>query len=137
LDGVFWHNDIGFVIDKTAMESMIPDGTCFDDVSLDTLLAETNRLPKLGPAPVASWLLARLMQLPATNANATASGTNANATVNPDKTSSLTEAVCLGKNCSIKTPIKVLDSKTTPHRSAGRTESSVNARQWLWKMGTV
>jgi hypothetical protein len=47
--------------------------------------------------------------IPATKAKATASGTNAKETVTPDRTSSLTEAVCLEKNCNINTPVEVLD----------------------------
>ena len=63
MDGVFWYDDIGFVVDKHKMQSTLPNANPLDFFSLDSLLMETNKLPNLGAAPIASWLLARLMRL--------------------------------------------------------------------------
>ncbi len=63
LDGVFWQNELGFVVDKHKMPSSFPSGDIFGPVSLRALLLDSKKLPNLGAAPVASWLLARLMQL--------------------------------------------------------------------------
>jgi hypothetical protein len=63
LDGVFWQDELGFVVDKHRMPSSFSGGDIFGPVSLRALLLDTKKLPNLGAAPVASWLLARLMQL--------------------------------------------------------------------------
>ncbi|GAA4441841.1 hypothetical protein [Bremerella cremea] len=63
MDGVFWFGEVGFVVDPQAMASRFPDGVRVEQTSLDALLVEGDRLPPLGAAPVASWLLARLMFL--------------------------------------------------------------------------
>jgi hypothetical protein len=63
LDGVFWYDDIGFVVDKHMMQSTLPNANPLDLFSLDGLLMQTAKLPNLGAAPIASWLLARLMRL--------------------------------------------------------------------------
>ena len=63
MDGVFWHHEIGFVVDPQRMASTFPDGVRIGQTPLDSLLKETGKLPPLGRAPVASWLLARLMHL--------------------------------------------------------------------------
>ncbi len=59
----FWQNELGFVVDKHKMPSSFPSGDIFGPVSLRALLLDSKKLPNLGAAPVASWLLARLMQL--------------------------------------------------------------------------
>lgn len=63
MDGVFWHDDVGFVVDPQMMAASFPTGVQIEPTSLDALLAETGKLPELGPAPLASWLLARMMCL--------------------------------------------------------------------------
>ncbi len=63
MDGVFWDGDVGFVVDQQRLPSSFADGISIPTFSLDQLLIDCGRLPLLGPAPVASWLLARLMQL--------------------------------------------------------------------------
>lgn len=63
MDGVFWHDDMGFVVDPQHMASSFPDGKNFDQPEFAEILKSSAKLPSLGPAPVASWLLARLFQL--------------------------------------------------------------------------
>lgn len=63
MDGVFWHNDMGFVVDPQRMASSFPDAQMIEQLQFAQVLKSSGKLPSLGPAPVASWLLARLFQL--------------------------------------------------------------------------
>lgn len=45
------------------MASSFPDAKTFHEPHFAAILKASERLPSLGPAPVASWLLARLFQL--------------------------------------------------------------------------
>lgn len=63
MDGVFWHNAIGFVVDQHRMASTFPDGVTIAQMPIDSALIATGEVPPLGGAPLASWLLARLMHL--------------------------------------------------------------------------
>jgi hypothetical protein len=63
MDGVFWHDDLGFVVDSQHMASSFPDARRIDEHQLAVRLDSSGKLPPLGPAPVASWVLARLFCL--------------------------------------------------------------------------
>lgn len=62
LDGVFWQGRLGFVVDRGWAESHIADGRAIERIDIGPLLEFSGRLPDLGLAPVASWLVARLFQ---------------------------------------------------------------------------
>jgi len=62
LNSAFWHDDFGFLIDR----SHVPVGAIADvrtvrEDGIADMLESTGRLPNLGGAPVASWLLPRLV----------------------------------------------------------------------------
>lgn len=63
MDGVFWRDDMGFVVDPQCMSSSFPDARNIDQPNFGEILKSSEKLPSLGPAPVASWLLARMFQL--------------------------------------------------------------------------
>lgn len=63
MDGVFWHNDVGYVVDIHRMPSSFPDGETFGPVVLDDLIRAAIGHLGLGMAPLASWLVARLFHL--------------------------------------------------------------------------
>src|SRR5262245_5305900 len=63
MDGVFWCDDMGFVVDPQGMESSFPDARSIQQPEFAAILESSGKLPPPGPAPVASWLLARLFQL--------------------------------------------------------------------------
>jgi hypothetical protein len=63
MDGVFWYNDMGFVVDIHKMPSSFPGGIKFGPVVLDDMLRKAAGFPNLGRAPVASWIIARLFHL--------------------------------------------------------------------------
>jgi hypothetical protein len=63
MEGVFWHDDMGFVVDPQNMASSFPDAKSIDQPDFAEVLKSSGKLPLLGAAPVASWLLARLFQL--------------------------------------------------------------------------
>ncbi|MGL6074239.1 MAG: hypothetical protein ACRC8S_08765 [Fimbriiglobus sp.] len=63
MDGVFWHDDMGFVVDPQKMPASFPDAVKIEVIDFAERLEASGKLPPLGPAPVASWLLARLFQL--------------------------------------------------------------------------
>jgi hypothetical protein len=63
MEGVFWHGDMGFVVDPCKMSSNFPDARTIERWEIGESLKASGKLPSLGPAPVASWMLARLFQL--------------------------------------------------------------------------
>ena len=63
MDGVFWHSDMGFLIDSCKISSSFPDAQTIEQREIGESLKASGQLPSLGPAPVASWLLARLFHL--------------------------------------------------------------------------
>ena len=63
MDGVYWHEDVGYVVDTHRMPSSFPDGVTFGPVVLDDLIRAAPGLLDLGTAPLASWLVARLFHL--------------------------------------------------------------------------
>jgi hypothetical protein len=63
MDGVFWSGDVGFVVDPHHMASRFAHARSIDQPDFAAVLKASGKLPSLGPAPVASWLLARLFQL--------------------------------------------------------------------------
>jgi len=63
MDGVFWRGEMGFVVDPQHMASRFSDAMSIDQPDFAAILESSGQLPSLGPAPVASWLLARLFQL--------------------------------------------------------------------------
>ena len=63
MDGVFWHNDVGYVVDTQRMPSKFPGDLEFGPFALDDLLRAASGFPNLKNAPVASWLVARLFHL--------------------------------------------------------------------------
>src|SRR5262245_41672265 len=63
MDGVFWRDDMGFVVDPQHMASSFPDAMKIEQPDFAGSLSSSGKLPSLGPAPVASWLLARLFRL--------------------------------------------------------------------------
>lgn len=62
MDGVFWQSECGFVIDRGDW-SHFPDRMKIERADIDPILSASGRLPSLGPAPVASWVVARLFHL--------------------------------------------------------------------------
>ena len=61
----FWQDDIGFVCNSNFTDAQLP-GTCTTSLTdFHKTLSESGRLPDLGGAPVASWVLARLAALSA------------------------------------------------------------------------
>ncbi len=63
MDGVFWHDDVGYVVDMHRMPSSFPDGVTFGPAVLDDMVRAAAGFPDLGTAPLASWLIARLFHL--------------------------------------------------------------------------
>jgi hypothetical protein len=63
MDGVFWSGDLGFVVDRLHMPARFSDARSIDQPGFAAVLESSRKLPSLGPAPVASWLVARLFQL--------------------------------------------------------------------------
>jgi hypothetical protein len=63
MNGVFWNANIGFVVDRHHMPSQFPDAKKIEQPDFADLLQASGKLPSLGPAPVASWVLARLFHL--------------------------------------------------------------------------
>src|SRR5262245_41810283 len=63
MDGVFWRGDMGFVVDPQHMSSSFPDAKNLEQPDFAGVLSSSGKLPSLGTAPVASWLLARLFQI--------------------------------------------------------------------------
>ena len=62
LDSVFWHEDFGFLIDRSHQPvASIPELEAFRDGNIADMLESSGRLPDLNGAPVASWLLPRLV----------------------------------------------------------------------------
>lgn len=63
MDGVFWHDEFGFVVDPHHMPSRFPAAQPFELLRFDERLSSSGKLPRLNQSPVASWLVARLFQL--------------------------------------------------------------------------
>lgn len=63
MDGVFWHNDVGYVVDIHGLPSAFPQALNFGPIVLDDMVQAAPGLPDIGTAPVASWLIARLLHL--------------------------------------------------------------------------
>jgi hypothetical protein len=64
MNGVFWNDDTGFVVDPQSLPSRFPHGMEFRELEFAGRLLESGALPELSGAPVASWVLARLFALP-------------------------------------------------------------------------
>ena len=64
LDSAFWYDDFGFLIDRTHHPVAAGAGLkAFGDSEIAEKLEASGRLPALGGAPVASWLLPRLVEI--------------------------------------------------------------------------
>lgn len=63
MDGVFWSGELGFVCDRSWEHSHFPDARKIAPIDVAPMLVASGRLPGLGPAPEASWLIARLFHL--------------------------------------------------------------------------
>ena len=64
LDSAFWYDDFGFLIDRTHHPvAARADLKAFADSEIAERLEASGRLPVLGGAPVASWLLPRLVEI--------------------------------------------------------------------------
>jgi hypothetical protein len=63
LDSAFWHDDFGFLIDPSHHSvNSTAESRDFRDASIADVLQSSDRLPNLNGAPVASWLLSRLVE---------------------------------------------------------------------------
>jgi hypothetical protein len=60
---VFWHDDLGFVVDRWSRHATLSNAEPFGPIFLDPILRKAPNFPNISPAPVASWLVARLLRL--------------------------------------------------------------------------
>lgn len=64
MERVFWSADIGFVVDLQHMRATrLTDSATLKELKVADELEQTGRLPHRGGAPVASWIIARLLEL--------------------------------------------------------------------------
>lgn len=64
LDSAFWHDDFGFLFDRTHLPvASTTEMQEFEDSSVAEKLEANGLLPNLNGAPVASWVLPRLVEI--------------------------------------------------------------------------